>query len=106
MLLECSGVEQARHDGCLRVISGGRAVLIGVGAQDASIPMSAVIEREVVVLGVMRYKFTWPAVIAAIESGRIDADSLVSRTLPFHEALDGWLKPLPNEIKTMIHVNV
>ncbi|WP_158803550.1 MULTISPECIES: alcohol dehydrogenase catalytic domain-containing protein [unclassified Acidisoma] len=105
VLMECSGVESVRHDGCLKVRSGGRAVLIGVGAQVASLPMSAIIEREVTIHGVMRYKFTWPTVIAAIKNGQIDADSLVSRVLPLSDALDGWLKPLPDEIKTMICMN-
>jgi L-iditol 2-dehydrogenase len=105
VLLECTGVEKARHDGCLRVISGGRAIIIGVGAQVAGIPMSAVIEREVTIHGVMRYKFTWPTIIAALEAGRIDADILVSRTLSLPDAIQAWTKPLPTEIKTMIIVN-
>jgi L-iditol 2-dehydrogenase len=105
VLMECSGVESVRHDGCLKVRSGGRAVLIGVGAQVAGIPMSAIIEREVTVHGVMRYKFTWPTVIAALQNGQLDADSLVSRVLPLADAVDAWLNPLPDEIKTMIEMN-
>lgn len=58
MLLECTGVQSVRHDACLSVLSGGRAIMIGVGEQVGGFPMSAVIEREVTIHGVMRYKFT------------------------------------------------
>ncbi|WP_210274191.1 alcohol dehydrogenase catalytic domain-containing protein [Microbacterium sp. Se63.02b] len=104
-VIECTGVGVVRHDSCLKVAPGGRAIFIGVGAQDASIPMPAIIEREVSVQGVMRYAFTWPTVIDAVATGRIDADSLVSRTLPFDRAIEAWTVPLTTEVKTMIHVN-
>ena len=102
VLLECSGVQSVRHAGCLHVVSGGRAVMVGVGEQDAALPMSAIIEREVTIHGVMRYKFTWPVVIAALERQMIDADTLVSRTLPLSRASEAWTQPIANEIKTMI----
>lgn len=104
-VIECTGVGVVRHDACLKVVPGGKAIFIGVGAQDASIPMPAIIEREVSVQGVMRYAFTWPTVIDALAAGRLDADSLVSRALPFDRAVEAWTVPLATEVKTMIHVN-
>ena len=67
--------------------------------------MSAVIEREVTIHGVMRYKFTWPAVIAALEAQKLNADILISRSLPLRRAQEAWTQPIVNEIKTMIDVN-
>jgi L-iditol 2-dehydrogenase len=104
-LIECTGVASVRHGGCMKVEPGGRAIFIGVGSQDASVPMPALIEREVSVQGVMRYSFTWPAVISALAAGKIDADALVSRRLPFADALEAWTAPLSTEVKTMIRVN-
>lgn len=105
VLLECTGVQSVRHDACLSVLSGGRAIIIGVGEQVGGFPMSAVIEREVTIHGVMRYKFTWPAVIAALEEQRLNADILISRRLPLARAQEAWTLPMTNEIKTMIDVN-
>jgi L-iditol 2-dehydrogenase len=105
VLLECTGVQSVRHDACLSVLSGGRAIMIGVGEQVGGFPMSAVIEREVTIHGVMRYKFTWPAVIAALEEQRLNADILISRRLPLARAQEAWTLPMTNEIKTMIDVN-
>ncbi|RFA07160.1 sorbitol dehydrogenase [Subtercola boreus] len=102
--IDCTGVASVRHDGCYTVRPGGRAVFIGVGAEDATVPMPAVIEREVSIHGVMRYAFTWPKVIAMLEAGLIEADGLVSRTLRMDDALEAWTRPLATEVKTMVLV--
>ena len=60
VLMECTGVESVRHDATLLVVPNGKAAFIGVGLQAAPVPMPAVIEREVIIVGVMRYRFTWP----------------------------------------------
>ncbi|MCX5529616.1 alcohol dehydrogenase catalytic domain-containing protein [Streptomyces sp. NBC_00006] len=105
VLMECTGVQQVRHDGCLYVRPGGRAVFIGVGHQDAGVPMPAVIEREVEIRGVMRYRFTWPTVIAGLRDGRFQADDLVTRTLPLEEAHLAWTQaPQGPDVKTIIRV--
>lgn len=104
--IDCTGVTTVRHDGCLKVEPGGTVVLIGVGEQDASLPMLAIMEREVAVRGVMRYSFTWPTVIQLLVSGKLDADSLVTRRLPFAQAKEAWTTPIANEVKTIIQVNV
>ncbi len=105
MLMECTGVQQVRHDGCALVRPGGKAVFIGVGAQDALVPMPSVIEREVEIRGVMRYRFTWPTVIEGLRSGRYVADPLVTRTLPLEEAHRAWTEtPDGPDVKTIIRV--
>ncbi|MEO3754534.1 alcohol dehydrogenase catalytic domain-containing protein [Streptomyces sp. B6B3] len=105
VLMECTGVQAVRHDGCGHVRPGGRAVFVGVGAQDAGVPMPSVIEREVDIRGVMRYRFTWPVVIEGLAAGRFRADELVSRTLPLEEAHRAWTEPLTGaDVKTIIRV--
>ncbi|WP_425286523.1 zinc-binding dehydrogenase [Brevibacterium ammoniilyticum] len=103
--IECTGIDSVRHDGFFHVRPGGRMVFIGVGSASASVPMSAVIEREVTLHGVMRYAFTWPKVVEFIASGGIDADGLVSRSLAFADARLAWSEPQNDEIKTMIRVS-
>ncbi|GAA3710432.1 alcohol dehydrogenase catalytic domain-containing protein [Gordonia hankookensis] len=102
--IECTGVETVRHDGFYKVRPGGRVVFIGVGGDDASVPMSQVIEREITLHGVMRYAFTWPTVIGMLANGNVDADSLVSRELNFDHAVEAWTDPDAGEIKTVIRV--
>lgn len=101
---ECTGVTSVRHDGFFAVRPGGRVVFVGVVADDASVPMAAVIEREVTLHGVMRYAGTWPRVIEMIAAGVIDADTLVSRRLALDNALEAWTVPLHDEMKTVVAV--
>ena len=107
ILMECTGVESVRHDAALLVVPGGRAVFIGVGLQAAPVPMPAVIEREVSIVGVMRYRFTWPSVISAIAKGQYVVDDLVSRQVPFTDAITAWTAKeyFATEVKTIIRVN-
>ena len=106
VFMECTGVDSVRHDGSLLVVPGGNAVFIGVGLQAASVPMPAVIEREVKIIGVMRYRFTWPAVIKAIANGQYVVDDLVTRRVAFKDAISAWTAAeyAATEIKTIIHV--
>ncbi|MFJ8752906.1 alcohol dehydrogenase catalytic domain-containing protein [Streptomyces sp. NPDC102441] len=105
VLMECTGVQTVRHTGCTYVRPGGKAVFIGVGAQDASVPMPSVLEREVEIRGVMRYRFTWPTVIAGLEAGRFQADELVTRTLSLEEAHRAWTEGTAGaDVKTIIRV--
>jgi L-iditol 2-dehydrogenase len=107
VLMECTGVESVRHDAPLLVVPGGNAVLIGVGLQAAPVPMPAVIEREVKVVGVMRYRFTWPSVITAIARKQYVVDELVTRRVPFDDAISAWTakEHFATEVKTIIRVN-
>jgi L-iditol 2-dehydrogenase len=105
--MECTGVESVRHDAPLLVVPGGNAVLIGVGLQAAPVPMPAVIEREVKVVGVMRYRFTWPSVITAIARKQYVVDELITRRVPFDDAISAWTakEHFATEVKTIIRVN-
>ena len=100
--IECTGVAQVRHDCCLKVRPGAHVIFIGVGADDASVPMKAIIEREVSVQGVMRYSFTWPTVIDLLARGKIQYQSLISRRLPLADALVAWTDPSPLDVKVII----
>jgi L-iditol 2-dehydrogenase len=78
VLLECSG-----NPGAIRAALGvlapaGRAVLVGMGGDDLSLPLSTVQNRELEVTGTFRYANTWPAAIALAARGRVDLDTLVT----------------------------
>jgi L-iditol 2-dehydrogenase len=107
VLMECTGAEQVRSEAPMLVVPGGKAALIGVGLQYAPVPMPAVLEREVTVVGVMRYRFTWPGVISSIAKGNFVVDDLVTRRVPFKDAISAWTakEHFATEVKTIIHVN-
>lgn len=76
--IDASGVEPAVRAGIMAVKPGGRVVLVGMGADDASLPVSRIQARELVLTGVFRYANTWPLAIHLASSGKVDLDSLVT----------------------------
>lgn len=86
ILLECSGHPPATADGIRALDRAGRAVLIGMGADEIALPLSVVQERELVLTGVFRYANTWPTAIALVAAGRVDLDRLVTGSYRLDQA--------------------
>ena len=78
VLIECSGHPAATGAGLRALARAGRAVLVGMGGDDVSLPVSRIQERELTVTGTFRYANTWPTAIALVASGRVDLAPLVT----------------------------
>lgn len=76
--IDCSGAEAAVRDGFRAVRPAGRVVLVGMGADELSIPVGLLQGREITVTGTFRYANVYPTAIALAASGAIDLDSLVT----------------------------
>jgi L-iditol 2-dehydrogenase len=53
-------------------------VLVGMGSDEAPLPVSRIQEYELLVTGTFRYAHTWPTAIALAASGRVALDPLVT----------------------------
>lgn len=82
--VDASGVESAVRDGIDSVRPGGRAVLVGMGGNDMSLPVSTIMNKEILLTGVFRYNNTWPTAINLVADGAVNLDELVTG----HFALD------------------
>ncbi|GAB3597211.1 NAD(P)-dependent alcohol dehydrogenase [Microbacterium tumbae] len=76
--IDASGAEAAIRAGIHAVRPAGRVVLVGMGADDVSLPVARIQGRELEVTGVFRYANTWPTAITLISSGLVDVDALVT----------------------------
>jgi L-iditol 2-dehydrogenase len=76
--VDASGAPPAVVSGIKAVGPAGRVVLVGMGADDYSLPVSYIQNMELIVTGVFRYTDTWPTAIALVTSGAVDLDSLVT----------------------------
>ncbi|MCC9176660.1 NAD(P)-dependent alcohol dehydrogenase [Arthrobacter sp. zg-Y750] len=94
--IDASGAPSAVRAGIRAVAPGGRAVLVGMGADDAELPVSVIQNRELWVTGVFRYANTWPTAISLAAEGRVDLDALVTDLFGLGqvaEALDAGRRP-------------
>ena len=104
VLLECSGHPGATADAILAVAPAGRVVLVGMGGDEATLPVSRIQEREITLTGTFRYAHTWPGAIALAASGRVQLDRLVTG----HYGLDRVAEALtvgrtdPHTVKPMV----
>jgi L-iditol 2-dehydrogenase len=76
--IDCSGVPAAVDSGVRAVRSAGSVVLVGMGSDELTLPVSLIQTREITVTGTFRYANTWPAAIELASSGRVDLDGLVT----------------------------
>jgi L-iditol 2-dehydrogenase len=76
--IDVSGSAIAVRQGIGALRGAGIAVLVGMGADEVSLPVSTIRDRELVVTGVFRYANTWPTAIALVAAGSVDLDALVT----------------------------
>jgi len=82
--IECSGAAAAVRSGLERLKPGGRAVLVGMGADEVAVPVILIQVRELVLTGTFRYANAYRDAIELAAAGRVDLDRLVDH----HYALD------------------
>jgi len=86
VLLECSGHPEAIRAAVRAVGRAGRAVLIGMGGDEVSLPLSHIQNNEIELTGTFRYANTWPVAIALATTGRVALDRLVTAHFALAEA--------------------
>ncbi|SDP57423.1 L-iditol 2-dehydrogenase [Actinopolyspora xinjiangensis] len=78
VLLECSGNAGAAAEAVGTLARAGRAVFVGLGGDELTLPISHVQTREIELTGTFRYANTWPTAIALAASGAVELDRLVT----------------------------
>lgn len=104
--IDASGSARAVSSGILSVRPAGRAVLVGLGAPEMTLPVAHIMNLEITVTGIFRYINTWPAAIHLVASGQVDLDSLVTGRFDLDhvaEALDSDLDP--DSLKSIVYPN-
>lgn len=107
VLLECSGASSAIRDGINVLSPAGRAVLVGMGADEVAVPLAALQGRELELTGTFRYANTYPAAIGMVASGEVELDWLVTGRFPLDEAETALLAGAadPASIKSVVLPN-
>jgi L-iditol 2-dehydrogenase len=86
VLLECSGNQRALMDGIRSLRPAGTVVAVGMGpAEELSVPLSFIQNREITLTGTFRYANTYSDAIALVATGRIDVQPLITGHYPLDE---------------------
>ena len=76
-----------------------------MGADEMSLPVSLIQNRELVLTGVFRYANTWPLAIELAASGAVNLDAMVTQRFPLESvaaALDA--DKTPGNVKAVVQV--
>jgi L-iditol 2-dehydrogenase len=84
--IDCSGAEPAVRAGIRAVRPAGHVVLVGMGADNISLPVGLIQGRELRITGTFRYANTYPTAIELAASGAIQLDAMVTAHFPLEEA--------------------
>lgn len=105
--IDASGAQAASRAGFSALRPARRAVLVGMGADDMSLPVSRIQSREIEVEGVFRYANTWPLAIQLASSDRVDLDSLVTSTFDLDHTEDALRSASsPETLKAVVRPNM
>jgi L-iditol 2-dehydrogenase len=104
--VDASGVADAVYSGIKAVGPAGHALLVGLGSEDMTLPVSHIQNNEIWVTGVFRYRNTWPTGIELVASGKVNLDVLVTHKFGLdqvEEALNAG--KLPGSMKIIVQPN-
>ncbi|GKU89411.1 hypothetical protein SLEP1_g3549 [Rubroshorea leprosula] len=82
---DCVGVDKTMSTALNATRAGGKVILVGMGQPRMTVPLTPAAAREVDVLGVLRYKNTWPICLEFISSGKIDVKPLITHRFGFSQ---------------------
>lgn len=104
--VDCSGAPAAVAAGVPVVRGGGAVVLVGMGADELTLPVALIQTRELSVTGTFRYANTWPAAIALAANGDVDLDALVTGHVDLDHAEESLAPdPAAQHIKMIVRPN-
>ncbi|KAF9600083.1 hypothetical protein IFM89_002556 [Coptis chinensis] len=83
--LDCVGFSKTMSTALGATRSGGKVCLVGMGHGEVVAPLTAASAREVDILGIARYKNTWPLCLEFLRTGKIDVKPLITHRFGFSQ---------------------
>lgn len=104
VFIDASGAPSAIVSGVLAVHPRGRVVLVGMGMDDVTLPVSVIQHRELMVTGTFRYAHTWPLAIELASTGKVRLAPLVTSRHPLDDVESALLAAStdPSSIKSVV----
>ncbi|PIA34164.1 hypothetical protein AQUCO_03800026v1 [Aquilegia coerulea] len=83
---DCVGFSKTMTTALNATTSGGKVCLVGMGHNEMSVPLTPAAAREVDIVGIFRYKNTWPTCLELLSSGKIDVKPLITHRFGFSQS--------------------
>ncbi|KAG4182385.1 L-idonate 5-dehydrogenase [Gossypium arboreum] len=82
---DCAGFNKTMSTALSATRAGGKVCLVGMGHHEMTVPLTPAATREVDVIGIFRYRNTWPLCIEFLRSGKIDVKPLITHRFGFSQ---------------------
>ncbi|XXG43215.1 hypothetical protein AAC387_Pa01g3300 [Persea americana] len=82
---DCVGFGKTMSTALNATRAGGKVCLVGMGHSEMTVPLTPAAAREVDIVGVFRYKNTWPLCLELLKSGKIDVKPLITHRFGFSQ---------------------
>ncbi|KAA3455855.1 sorbitol dehydrogenase [Gossypium australe] len=82
---DCAGFNKTMSTALSATRAGGKVCLVGMGHHEMTLPLTPAAAREVDVIGIFRYRNTWPLCIEFLRSGKIDVKPLITHRFGFSQ---------------------
>lgn len=91
VVIDCAGFSETVRSGIQCAKAAGRIVIVGMGVDELNgIPLGPISTKELVITSIFRYKNLYPRTIAAIESGSINLEGIVSKRYSFEDSASAF----------------
>ncbi|KAI9080813.1 hypothetical protein K1719_037215 [Acacia pycnantha] len=82
---DCAGFNKTMTTALSATHAGGKVCLVGMAQIQMTVPLTPSAAREVDVIGIFRYKNTWPLCLEFLRSGKIDVKPLITHRFGFSQ---------------------
>ncbi|VVA37062.1 PREDICTED: sorbitol [Prunus dulcis] len=82
---DCAGFNKTMATALSATGSGGKVCLVGMGQRELTLPLTSAAAREVDVIGIFRYKNTWPLCLELLRSSKVDVKPLITHRFGFSQ---------------------
>lgn len=88
--LECSGAESSLNLAIYVTKDGGNVVMVGLNHRKVTVSLASAACREVNLLGIKRYRHSFPLAIYLVANGKLDVKPLITHKYKIEDALDAF----------------
>lgn len=85
VVIDCAGFQSTLQTGIRACVAGGKLVVVGLGGEEASLPIASAACKEVDIIGSFRYANTYPLCLKLMESKRVDVKPMITHRFGFSE---------------------